>query len=289
MKYLYYPGCSPRTSAKSYDTSTRAICAYLDINLEEIEDWNCCGATSYHSLDEIQSAVLSARNLAIAENNNSHPDLITICNACYCNLKRTSATLRHDQEILDTVRSSLAELGLEFQNSVRVRHIIDVMVDDLGEKKIREKITRPLKDLKVVPYYGCQYSKPGIDDNSENQDFPLAMDKLFTWGGAEVLDYPLKTKCCGALLVTTEEEVALKLISRLMDAIPESADCIVTMCPLCQFNLEAYQKRINKKFNLHYNLPVLYFTQLLGHGFGLSNEELGAGRELVSLKRILSG
>ncbi len=299
MNYLYYPGCSPRTSAKSYDVSARSICKHLDLNLEELKDWNCCGATSYHSVNEIQSIVLSARNLAIAEMNNDNPDLVTICNACFCNLKRTSHTLRQDKKIHDAVNTSLAEMGVEVKNRVKIRHLLDVLVSDLGEEKIRSKVLRPLKGLKAVPYYGCQYSKPGFysagtgvkeyKKYNEENDFPVTLDRLLTWSGADVLEYSSKTKCCGALLVTTAEDIALTLIGRLLDAIPESADCIVTMCPLCQFNLEAYQKRINKKFNRGYNIPVLYFTQLLGHSFSLSGAEVGKGSEFISLKKVLAG
>lgn len=286
MAYTYYPGCSQEVSNRAYDLSTRAVAKALDIELKELEDWNCCGTSPSYSIRELPTLVLGARNLALAERQAGASDLVTICNGCFAMLEKTNLRLK-ERDWGRRVGEVLSVAGLEYEGSVRVRHFLEVLVNDMGEGLIRERVTTPLEGLKVVPYYGCQFSRPeGLYDDLE---FPMALDHLLSWIGAEVVDYPLKAQCCGGLLMTTKEEVALKLVRDLLAlAQKRGAHCMVTICPLCQLNLEAYQDRVKARFGADLSIPILPFTQLLGLSLGLEGKALGLGRELVSAAAILA-
>lgn len=286
MAYIYYPGCSQEVSNRAYDLSTRAVAKALGIELEELEDWNCCGTSPSYSIRELPTFVLGARNLALAERQAGASDLVTICNGCFAMLESTNLRLK-EPDWGRRVGEVLGVAGLKYEGSVRVRHFLEVLVNDLGEESIRERVTRPLEGVKVAPYYGCQFSRP--EGRYDDLEFPRVMDALLSWVGAEVVDYPLKAACCGGLLMTTHEEVALKLVRDLLKtAIDRGADCISTICPLCQLNLEAYQDRVKAHFGADLSIPILYFTQLLGLSLGLNEKEVGLGMELVSAKGILS-
>jgi len=237
MAYTYYPGCSQEVSNRAYDLSTRAVAKALDIELKELEDWNCCGTSPSYSIRGLPTFVLGARNLALAERQAGDCDLVTICNGCFAMLGKTNLRLK-EPDLGQRVGEVLSVAGLEYEGSVRVRHFLEVLVNDVGEGLIRERVTTPLEGLKVAPYYGCQFSRPsGAHDDLE---FPRAMDELLSWVGAEVVDYPLKAACCGGLLMTTHEDVALKLVRDLLStAIDGEADCISSCCPLCHLNVEA--------------------------------------------------
>ncbi|MFQ6001377.1 MAG: CoB--CoM heterodisulfide reductase iron-sulfur subunit B family protein [Anaerolineae bacterium] len=287
MTYIYYPGCSQAASNKAYDLSTRALAKALGMELVELEDWNCCGASPSYSLRELPTYALAARNLALAERQGGACDLVTICNGCYNMLGKANLHLAGDPDLRRRVGEVLAVADLKYEGSIRVRHFLEVLVSDWGMEAIRERVNTPLEGLKVAPYYGCQFSRPsGAHDDPE---FPRAMDKLLSWVGAEVVDYPLKAACCGGLLMTTKEEVALKLVRTLLAvAVERGADCMATACPLCQLNVEAYQDRVNSRFGTSFSLPILCFTQLLGLSLGLEGKALGLGTELVSAADILA-
>lgn len=284
MKYSYYPGCSLEVTAKPYDASARAVCQALEIDLEEVEDWNCCGATSYISIRELISFAISARNLALAEKKGK--DLVTVCPACYTVLNKANIYINEKEDIKKTVDEALAVANLKYDGTVRVRHLLDVIVNDVGLEKIKLRIKKNLDGLKIAPYYGCQISRPyGTFDDPE---FPMTMDNLFSSLGAEVVNFPLKANCCGGILMTTEPEGSLKLIKDLLSCAQDNkAELIVTACPLCEINLEGYQKKVNKKFKTNFSIPPIYFTQLLGVALGLSKEKLMIGKELVSSEKVL--
>jgi len=286
MAYIYYPGCSQEVSNRAYDLSTRAVAQALDIEMEELRDWNCCGTSPSYSIRELPTFVLGARNLALAEREAKACDLVTICNGCFAMLEKTNLRLK-ERDWGRRVGEVLGVAGLEYEGLVRVRHFLEVLVSDVGEELIRERVTKPLEGLKVAPYYGCQFSRP--QGRYDDLEFPMALDHLLSWVGAEVVDYPLKAACCGGLLMTTHEEVALKLVRDLLStAINRGADCISTCCPLCQLNLEAYQARVRARFGTDLSIPILYFTQLLGLSLGLEGRALGLGTELVSAADILA-
>ena len=284
MRYSYYPGCSLEVTAKPYDASARAVCQALDIELEEVDDWNCCGATSYISIRELISFAISARNLALAEKKKN--DLVTVCPACYTVLNKANIYINEKEDIKKTVDEALAVANLKYDGTIKVRHLLDVIVNDVGLQKIQPKIKKRLEGLKIAPYYGCQISRPhGTFDDPE---FPTTIDNLFSSLGAEVVNFPLKAKCCGGILITTEPEESLKLIKDLLSCAQDNkAELIVTACPLCEINLEGYQKKVNKKFKTVFSIPAIYFTQLLGVALGLSKEKLLIGKELVSAEKVL--
>jgi heterodisulfide reductase subunit B len=285
MEYLYYPGCSLESAGKPYDESLRAVFSALGIKLSELEDWNCCGATMYMSVDETTSLAISARNLALSERNGSR-ELVAPCSACYTVLLKTNRFLRESPELKEKVDRVLGEAGLRYDLTVTIRHPLDVLVHVVGLEAIARAAKRRLERLTVAPYYGCQIVRP--ERGFDHDEFPMAMDQLFEALGARCAYFPLKTRCCGGMLMTTFPKVCLQLIKDLLECASENgADCIVTTCPLCQMNVEAYQKRVNRAFGTSYQVPVLYFTQLLGLALGCSETELGLQRNLIPLKAAL--
>jgi len=285
VRYAYYPGCSLETSSRAYDLSVRQVAQKLGIELEELEDWNCCGATEFHSQEQLTALAVSARNLALVDP--SLDQLIAPCAACYLNLKKTDYLMAHDPPLAAKVKEALAAGGLSYTpGRVRVRHLLDVICLDLGEAAVRQRVVQPLTALRLAPYYGCQIVRPYADfDNSEH---PTTLDNLLTWIGAEVLPYPLKTHCCGGHLPQISETQAFELIRRLLQtAVNHGADMIVCMCPMCQLNLDAYQSQINRHYGTALHVPVVFFTQVLGLAFGIQPRELGFGREIVRAEEIL--
>jgi heterodisulfide reductase subunit B len=290
MKYAYYPGCSLECNAAAYDHSVRAVADLLGIKLQELDDWNCCGATEYFSQNELTACAVIARNLALVDP--QIKQLVAPCAACFLNLKKTDRLMAENAEINKKVNECLAAGGLSYEaGRVIVRHMLDVVVDDIGETAIRDKVIRPLTGLKVAPYYGCQVVRPILD--GDDTEYPMKMDRLLTWIGAEPVDYPAKAYCCGGHMTQISEPQAFELIRRLLQCADDnSADMILCMCPMCQLNLDGYQGRVNGHFGTHFRLPIIYFTQLLGIAFGLEPKMLGFGKELVSgmpvLKKKLS-
>jgi len=279
MEYIYYPGCSLESAGKPYDESLRAVFRALGIGLRELEDWNCCGATMYMSVDEALSMAISARNLALAEQAGFR-DLIAPCSACYTVLLKTNRFLQESPELRAKVDHLLGQVGLKYNLGVKVRHPLDILVNDVGLEAIASAAKRSLEGVAFAPYYGCQIVRPerGFDDC----EFPSTMDTLFQRLGARAVYFPLKTRCCGGMLMTTFPDVCLQLVKDLLECAAENgAESILTTCPLCQVNVEAYQKRVNKTFGTSYQIPVMYFTQLLGVALGCSAKELGLDKNLI--------
>ncbi|MFB3776328.1 MAG: CoB--CoM heterodisulfide reductase iron-sulfur subunit B family protein [Bryobacteraceae bacterium] len=282
MEYLYYPGCSLESTGKPYDESLKAVFRTLGVGLRELEDWNCCGATMYMSVDETLSLAMSARNLALAERDGSR-DLIAPCSACYTVLLKTNRILRDNPDLRAKVDHLLSQVGLRYGLEVRVRHPLDVLVNDIGADAIASAARRRLNDIAFAPYYGCQIVRP--ERGFDHPEFPSTMDALFERLGARAVYFPLKTRCCGGMLMTKFPEVCLQLVKDLLECAAENgANCIVTTCPLCQINLEAYQTRVNKKLGTAFRVPVLFFTQLLGLALGCPDKELGLHRNLIELR-----
>jgi len=277
MDYTYYPGCSITHTSKPYDISTRAVFARLGIGLHELEDWNCCGATVYMSVKETVSFAISARNLALAEPLGR--DIVAPCSACFLVLTKTNRFLRELPELHEKVNEALSAVGLSYSGNVRVRHPLDVLVNDFGIEEICKRAQRRLEGLKIANYYGCQIVRP--ERTFDDQDFPESMDRLFGALGAENVYFPMKTRCCGGMLMITSDEVAMRLCRELIEcAQGNGADCIVTTCPLCQMNLAAYQDRLTAHFGVDLHIPVLWFTELLGIALGLDEKALGLDRHL---------
>ena len=285
--YTYFPGCSCSSEggAKAYDWSTQAVSKVLDFELKELDDWNCCGSTPSGSVDELGAFCLAARDLALAEKTGL--DMVTPCSACYVIFNRTNAYLKQYPKLKAQVDEALAAGQLKYNGTVRVRHNLDILVTDIGYDAIKEKVKKPLTGLKIAPYYGCQVVRPGF--GFDHPEKPQSLEKLIATLGGEATPFPLKTRCCGGSLIISEEDIALDLTRKLLEsASSNGADCIITVCPLCQTNLDAYQSRVNKKFKTDYKLPVFFFTQLMGLAFGLKEKELGIKKSIVSAEKVLA-
>lgn len=283
MEYAYYPGCSLEHTGKPYDMSIREVFKKLDVTLREIEDWNCCGATMYMSVDKVVGFAVSARNLALAQNMGC--DICAPCSSCYTTLRKTNRHIAWNVHSRKIINEALKAANLTYDKMVDVRHPLDIIVNDVGIDKIVKSCTHELNGLRIAPYYGCMIVRPVYD--FDDMDDPQTMDVLFRALGGEVVDFPDKVRCCGGMLMTTFEEVALSLNNHiLMCAEDNGAEVIVTTCPLCQMNLESYQKQINKRYNLNHNMPIIYFSQLLGLALGIEPSILGLDMMLVEAKNL---
>jgi heterodisulfide reductase subunit B len=285
MRYAYYPGCSLEKNAAAYDQSLRAVINVLGQEVEELDDWNCCGATEYFSLNPLPAYALVARNLALTPDDLT--DLMVPCSACYINLYKTDHNMGLYPELNADVNEALAEAHLSYKpGRVRVRHAIDILANDVGYERIGAHVKQPLTGLSVAPYYGCFVVRP--DHGFDNPEYPTTMDRLLETLGATVIDYPLKASCCGGHMPQISPEAAYGLIHELIATAAErGADAIVVLCPMCHLNLDMYQGQANSQFGTAYSMPILYFTQLMGLAYGLSEEEMGFGQELVSAQRVL--
>ncbi len=292
MKYSYYPGCSLERQASAYHQSTMAVARPLNIDLVELEDWNCCGAIEYIAVDLLPAYALISRNLALAANQNGggNHQIVAPCSACYLNLSKADKYMSDSPELAAKVNTALAAGGLSYTpGTIRTRHLLDVIVNDVGLDAIKERVTNALYNLRVAPYYGCVVVRPGFDHQFDDTEYPTSMDKLMRVLGATVIDFPLKSHCCGGHMTQISQDVALELIRRLLkNASDYDADVIVTLCPMCQLNLDAYQDSVNKQFGTDYHIPILYFTQLVGLAFGLPATELGIGKEFVDARPALA-
>ena len=271
MKYQYYPGCSLEGTALEYNQSTRALMASLGVELLEIEDWTCCGASAADSISDLLSLALPARNIAIAEKTDEVRDILVPCSACYLNLKRVEAKIRSEPAILKKLNSIFNEDQLQISGRLHVRHLLDVIVNDVGPETIRNNLKRALTGFRIAPYYGCQCLRPYVvfDDPED----PRSMEPLIETAGAEVHPWNMGGKCCGASHMNTEMAVGRELVAAILQG-AKGADAIVTVCPMCQMNLEAYQHKISCMQNEDLRMTVLYLPQLIGLALGLSEKDL---------------
>lgn len=284
-RYLYYPGCSMEASGRAYDISAHALMKRLGIDLIELDDWNCCGATAYFAVRELESFAIAARNLALATDQGDE-DLCVICNACYTTLAKTNRYMTCSKDVFDQVNGALGTVGRSYDGRKPVRHLMDILANDVGFKAIAARVRQPLTGLKVASYYGCQFSRPmGAFDSNEN---PTTLDDLFAVLGAEPLrDFPAKLRCCGGTMMMTSPEVGRQLCHEILkEAADLHADVIVAACPLCEMNLEAYQTSINKALGTRHDIPVMFFTQLAGLALGAHPKDLALDMQLVSTARV---
>jgi len=281
--YVYYPGCSLKGGSRAYEESILPVFKEIGMPLQELEDWNCCGATAYFSVDDTMAAAVCGRNLALAEKVGK--DIIAPCAGCYLTLKKSNIFLAGSQPKAAKILKDLKSVGCEYQGKVAVKHPLQVLSEDVGLPKIKELVRRPLKGLKVACYYGCQLVRPYTD--FDDPDYPTKLDRLLEAAGAESVNYSAKTRCCGGSLTGTIEEIGLRLNYILLkEAKRKGADAIVTICPLCQFNLEITQDKAGRKYKDDVAMPILYFSQLLGLAMGIAKEDLGFSRSIVSLKPV---
>ncbi|RJR53401.1 MAG: heterodisulfide reductase subunit B [Desulfobacteraceae bacterium] len=291
MKYGFFPGCSLESTAWDYDRSTRGVCESLGIELRDIPDWVCCGSTPAHASNGSLAVALPVLNLQKA-GDAGFPEVLAACASCYARLRTANYKVRSDPAELERARRITGET---YEGNVRVRHILDVLFNDLGVKEIRKRILSPLKGLRVASYYGCLLSRPREVVAFDDSEHPTCMDELVRATGADPVDWPYKTECCGASLSISKTSVVNRLGYRLLSTAHRAgAECIVVACSLCQLNLDFRQPEARKKQNPIPDLPVLYITQLLGLALGLEPKALGLdgltmSAEPVSAKRAAAG
>jgi heterodisulfide reductase subunit B len=290
-EYIYYPGCSMEGSARAYYESLNAIKDTLGMKLNEIEDWNCCGATEYVGMNLIPAYSLIARNLALAANQaNVTRTVMAPCSACYLNLEKADYYMAERPALGTKVNEALAAGGLHYDpGSLQIRHLVDVIINDIGLNTVKSKVTQPLTGLRVAPYLGCMVPRPDYQHRWSDFEHPSELDDVLRALGADVIDFPLKTNCCGGHMTQIGPETAYELIRRLVSSAEENnAHIMVTVCPMCQMNLDAYQNETNRYFGTNFHMPIVFFTQLMALAFGKTPKEAGFGLELVSARDALT-
>ena len=278
MEIGYFPGCSLHSTAQEFDLSVKAVCNLLDIHLQEIPDWNCCGASAAHETSEELGFALPYLDLVKAETA-SMETVLSPCPSCFSHLSET-----HEKVVGDSALGArLTEIsgGKSYQGGISNQHVLDFFMNEVGLDAIKEKVKKPLEGLKVACYYGCLTRLPGV--NMDSIEHPMMMDRIVEALGAEVVDWTHKTECCGASLSITRTEIALRLGREILEAVQHAqADCIAVVCPLCQSNLDARQSGINRKYGTSFSFPVVYMTQLMGIAMGVPGSQLGFDKHIVA-------
>jgi heterodisulfide reductase subunit B len=283
VRYAYFPGCSLESTAWDFDRSTRAVCRALDVQLEEIPDWVCCGSTPAHSTSASLATALPVVNLQKAQGMDAQ--VMTACASCYARLRTANHEVKSDPEERSRVERITGE---PYDGSVPVRHVLDVLTNDVGVEAIRCRVKRPLAGVRVACYYGCLLTRPPDVVAFDDPEHPTSMDDLMAAVGAEPVAWPLKTECCGAALSMTNAAVVGRLSHKLIAMARQAgAQCLAVACPLCQVNLDLRQADARKAHGDLPETPALYVTQLLGLALGLSPKELGLQALSVSADPLL--
>lgn len=278
MRYAYYPGCSLHSTAREFDLSARVVCQRLGIELAEIPDWICCGATPAHVSMHLLGVTLPVKNLWAVREMNGH-EVLTCCAACYSRLKTANKEMVEDEEIRLQVNQLL---GSNYKGEVKVRHLLDVLLKDVGLEALQLKTSKRMEGLTVASYYGCLLIRPPKVMEFDDPEQPQSLDDLLAAVGAKTVDWPYNIECCGASLSLTRTEIVLRLCRDILaDAKHRGADCVAVACPLCQSNLDLRQKEVEKAYGAIFNLPILYFTQIIGLALGAGAQELGLNRLMV--------
>lgn len=289
-QYSFYPGCSSQKLASSYNQfrSTQSICETLGIQLNEIPDWNCCSASiGYAGGGELPRLTLSARNLALSEQAHPDQDFVATCAACWLASREANDRLNEDQQLKTEANEALKEAKLTFKGEKKVRHMVEVLIEDVGYEEITKHVKKPLKGLKIAGYVGCQTNRPfGIA--GESFENPVYLDKMIAALGAEpVENYDKKVSCCGGALMFSEPEKSQALVKDIIQAAYDGgADMIVTPCPVCQMNTEVYQEHINQKYGTKFNLPSVYYSTLMSVAYGKTAKEAALDGQIIKAKPL---
>jgi len=289
-EYSFYPGCSSQKGASSsnYLVSVETMCEELDIQLNEIPDWNCCGASiGYAEGGELPRLALSARNMALSEQAHPDQDIVATCAACWLSTRETKERLLEDGDLMAETNQALAAAGLKVEAKQNVRHMVEVLIEDLGYDALGEKVKKPLDGMKIAGYVGCQTNRPfGIE--GESFENPKYLDKLVETMGAEpVENYDKKVQCCGGALAFSEPEKSQAMIKDIIEAAYDGgADMVVTPCPVCQMNVEVYRDQINQKYGTKFKMPVVYYSTLMSVAYGRSAKEAGLDGHVIRAKQL---
>lgn len=289
-EYAFYPGCSSQrgASASNYLKSVDSMCKTLDIKLTEIPDWNCCSASiGYAEGGELPRHVMNARNFALAEQNLPGQEIVATCAACWLGARETKERLGASSQLMADTNEALKEAGLHYKGESDIRHMVEVLIVDFGYDELKKPVVKSLEGIKFAGYVGCQTNRPfGID--GESFENPMYLDKLVeTVGGEALTSYDQKVTCCGGALAFSEPEKAQAQIKDIVEsAYDHGAEMIVTPCPLCQANVEIYQGAINKKYGKKFNMPVMYYSQLMTVAYGGSAKDAGLDGQMIRATKL---
>ncbi len=284
MRYAYFPGCSLSSSGIEFDLSFKYVSRALGIDLVEVRDWVCCGASSAHATSHLVSIALPVLNLSHAEQDGFHR-LIAPCLACTSRFKAANMELEHDPDLREKIHKAF---DYKYQGTVKVFHPLEVFLE-IGLEKIREKMRKSLKGLKVACYYGCVLTRPPKVARFDNVENPQSMDAILQTLGGETVDWSFKTECCGVSMTLTRSDIVLKLSNDLLREAKEAgANAIAVCCPLCQANLDGRQSQIEELYQTRYGIPIFYITQLMGIAFGATSKEVGLQKLITSPRETLS-
>ncbi len=284
IQYLYYPGCSLEGTAREYDGSTRTLMEALGLEMKEIDQWTCCGASAAETSSFLLALSLSARNIALAEAQNPNAHIVVSCSACYLNLKKVEKKIQDDRDLLRKLNEVLGEEGLRLHRTSKVRHLLDVLVWDFGAERFEQFVKTPLKGLKIAPYYGCQCLRPYTE--FDDPEKPKTMECLITAAGSSVWPWDMGAACCGASLMTTKPAVGEVHVKDILAA-AKGADAVLTVCPMCQMNLEAHQQKISRSYGIDLSIPVLYLPQFMGLAMNIPVEKLYIDLNLSPVQKVL--
>jgi heterodisulfide reductase subunit B len=282
-KYAYYPGCSLHSTGSEYDVSFRAVCEKLGMDIQEIDGWICCGTSPAHSSSRLLSLALPYENLCQADKMGLK-DVIAPCASCFARLRTAVYEANEDAEIASQISEALER---SLPKSMNVLNPIEIFSN---QQDLDKAVTKQLPGLKVACYYGCLLTRPSKIMQFDECEYPMAMDELLRSLGIETIDWSYKTECCGGALAMTRTDVVLKLTHDIIEeAKTAGANAISVGCPLCHVNLDTRQEEVEKQFGVQYNMPVFYFTQLMGLAMGIAPDKLGLQKHFVSADGLLSG
>ena len=286
MKYALFLGCTIPVRGRNYEMSAREVAKKLELDLVDIEDFSCCGFPVKSTSVET-SLLIAARNLAIADEKGL--DICSLCNACTAVLTEANKKLSENKELQTKVNKELVKIGKKYKPGVKIKHFSRILYEDIGVDKIKEKISEDLHPLKLSIHYGCHYLRPkNIYNGFDDAENPITIDKLVEVTGAEVVDYKNKLDCCGGAILGVEEDIALTMAKRKLDNITANkVDALVSICPFCSVMYEVNQRKIESKFNVKYDLPVLYYPQILGLALGVDQKQLGFNLNKVRASSLL--
>lgn len=282
MKYLFYPGCSMHASALEYQNSMLAVFKALGAQVEELQDWTCCGASVAAVMSDLLGLAMPARNLALAERHGAS-DLLVGCSACYNNLLRVKQAA-HNPTTLAKINQALEVENVSYKGQATARHMLEVLASDFGKAAIAALVKRPLKGLKVAPYYGCQTVRPYATYDNGQQ--PTSMVGVLEALGAEVYHHSHEATCCGTALLTTKPHAGFEIVGQILNA-ASGADCIAAVCPMCHLNLDSYQDKASAALGKTLRIPVLFLPQLIGLAFGMPEKEMMLNREISPVQSVL--
>ena len=287
-RVAYYRGCLASLSAKELATSTEALAPQLGLELEELESVTCCGAGDIHEAEPDYYLHLNARILAYVEATGTDT-LLTICNVCTLNLRQANWQLKNDDALRERVNENLASVGVPpYGGEVEVKHLLWLIAEGEGYRRLREVAHKGLKGLRVAPFYGCQILRPSKLLGFEDPDRPWSLEAIIEACGGEPVDYPAKIKCCGLPIIQAREDVALgELLQPLEQATEAGADAMVTPCPLCHLSLDAWQSKLEESTGRRFQMPILHLSQLIGVAAGLEEAELKFKRHVVPVAPVL--